>query len=76
MERNYDGLCCSEGGSLRPGSGNEGKREIVLNRRPELERENIDAFNQKIILLKDVLMPVKHNVFLWNLPGCRRGAFT
>ncbi|GFS57530.1 hypothetical protein TNCV_1401921 [Trichonephila clavipes] len=29
-----------------PGSGNEGKREIVLNRRPESE-ENIDAFNQR-----------------------------
>ncbi|GFX49100.1 retrovirus-related Pol polyprotein from transposon 412 [Trichonephila clavipes] len=30
-----DGLCCSEK-SLSLGSGNEGKREIVLNRRPEL----------------------------------------
>ncbi|GFV64931.1 transposon Tf2-6 polyprotein [Trichonephila clavipes] len=25
---------------------------------------------------KDVLMPVKHNVFLWNLPDVERGAFT
>ncbi|GFU86623.1 hypothetical protein TNCV_4601221 [Trichonephila clavipes] len=32
-------------GSLSLGSGNEGKREIVLNRRPELYRENIDAFS-------------------------------
>ncbi|GFX27128.1 hypothetical protein TNCV_440341 [Trichonephila clavipes] len=32
---NIVGLRCSEG-SLSPGSGNGGKREIVLNRRPEL----------------------------------------
>ncbi|GFY09516.1 hypothetical protein TNCV_4321951 [Trichonephila clavipes] len=35
ISRNKDGLRCSEG-SLSPGSGNGGKREIVLNRRPEL----------------------------------------
>ncbi|GFW69862.1 retrovirus-related Pol polyprotein from transposon 17.6 [Trichonephila clavipes] len=32
---NIVGLCCSEK-FFSPGSGNEGKREIVLNRRPEL----------------------------------------
>ncbi|GFX88885.1 hypothetical protein TNCV_2575921 [Trichonephila clavipes] len=52
-----------------PGSGNEGKREIVLNRRPELYRGKYRCVQPKINLLKkDVLMPVKHNVFLWNLP--------
>ncbi|GFX10263.1 hypothetical protein TNCV_1866601 [Trichonephila clavipes] len=36
MKSKYiDGLCCS-GKSLSPGSGNEGRRDIVLNRRPEL----------------------------------------
>ncbi|GFV30496.1 hypothetical protein TNCV_3857711 [Trichonephila clavipes] len=45
------------------------KREIVLNRRPELYRGKYRCVQPKINLLKkDVLMPVKHNVFLWNLP--------
>ncbi|GFV17931.1 hypothetical protein TNCV_3070531 [Trichonephila clavipes] len=56
-------------GSSSPGSGNEGKREIVLNRRPELYRGKISMRSTKDQLVeKDVLMPVKHNVFLWNLP--------
>ncbi|GFT45121.1 hypothetical protein TNCV_4154141 [Trichonephila clavipes] len=42
-----------------PGSGNEGKREIVLNRRPELYRGKYRCVQPKINLLKDVLMPVK-----------------
>ncbi|GFV89196.1 hypothetical protein TNCV_4913951 [Trichonephila clavipes] len=37
MERNYRRFVLLEG-SLSLGSGNEGKREIVLNRRPELYR--------------------------------------
>ncbi|GFU66910.1 hypothetical protein TNCV_895461 [Trichonephila clavipes] len=32
-------------GSSSPGSGNEGKREIVLNRRQNSTEENIDAFS-------------------------------
>ncbi|GFT45178.1 hypothetical protein TNCV_1544361 [Trichonephila clavipes] len=45
------------------------KREIVLNRRPELYRGKYRCVQLKINLLKkDVFMPVKHNVFLWNLP--------
>ncbi|GFY07718.1 hypothetical protein TNCV_4133151 [Trichonephila clavipes] len=44
------------------------KKEIVLNRLPELYRGKHRCVQPKINLLKDVLMPVKHNVFLWNLP--------
>ncbi|GFU53783.1 hypothetical protein TNCV_5109071 [Trichonephila clavipes] len=45
------------------------KREIVLNRRPELYREKISMRSTKDQLVKkDVLMPVKQCVFLWNLP--------
>ncbi|GFU86122.1 hypothetical protein TNCV_3265961 [Trichonephila clavipes] len=41
---------------FEPGSGSEGKREIVLNRRPELYREeNIDAFNQRSTLFSSGL---------------------
>ncbi|GFV03431.1 hypothetical protein TNCV_2256261 [Trichonephila clavipes] len=51
------------------GSGSEGKREIVLNRRPELYRGKISMRSTKDQLVeKDVLMPVKQCVFLWNLP--------
>ncbi|GFU86966.1 hypothetical protein TNCV_2825501 [Trichonephila clavipes] len=58
-EVNIIGLCCSEG-SLSLGSGNEGKREIVLNRRPELYRGKISMRSTKDQLVeKDVLMPVK-----------------
>ncbi|GFV08346.1 hypothetical protein TNCV_327801 [Trichonephila clavipes] len=67
MERNYRRFVLLEG-SFSPGSENEGKREIVLNRRPELYRGKYRCVQPKINLLKDVLMPVKHNVFLWNLP--------
>ncbi|GFV41572.1 hypothetical protein TNCV_3627231 [Trichonephila clavipes] len=48
---NIDGLCCS-GKSLSLGSGNEGKREIVLNRRPELYRGKYRCVQPKINLLK------------------------
>ncbi|GFV22447.1 uncharacterized protein TNCV_968691 [Trichonephila clavipes] len=45
------------------------KREIVLNRRPELYRGRISMRSTKDQLVeKDILMPVKNNVFLWNLP--------
>ncbi|GFW61906.1 hypothetical protein TNCV_4669311 [Trichonephila clavipes] len=59
---------------LSLGSGNEGKREIVLNRRPELYRGKYRCVQPKINLLKDVLMPVKQ-CFPVEPSGCRRGAF-
>ncbi|GFW90390.1 hypothetical protein TNCV_3509381 [Trichonephila clavipes] len=62
-------------GSLNLGSGNEGKREIVLNRRPELYRGKYRCVQPKINLLKDVLMPVKQ-CFPVEPSGCRRDAFT
>ncbi|GFU76985.1 hypothetical protein TNCV_4521411 [Trichonephila clavipes] len=42
------------------------KREIVLNRRPELYRRKYRCVQPKINLLKKMFL--KHNVFLWNLP--------
>ncbi|GFU87514.1 hypothetical protein TNCV_5090861 [Trichonephila clavipes] len=48
---NIDGLQCS-GKSSSPGSGNGGKREIVLNRRPELYRGKYRCVQPKINLLK------------------------
>ncbi|GFY21479.1 hypothetical protein TNCV_1166271 [Trichonephila clavipes] len=61
---------------LSPGSGSEGKREIVLNRRPELYRGKYRCVQPKINLLKkDVLMPVKQ-CFPVEPSRCRRGAFT
>ncbi|GFU69762.1 hypothetical protein TNCV_1221501 [Trichonephila clavipes] len=57
------------------GSGNEGKREIVLNRRPELERKISMRSTKDQLVKKDVLMPVKQ-CFPVEPSGCRRGAFT
>ncbi|GFT78103.1 hypothetical protein TNCV_3560601 [Trichonephila clavipes] len=48
---NIDGLCCSDE-FFNPGSGSEGKREIVLNRRPELYRGKYRCVQPKINLLK------------------------
>ncbi|GFV33502.1 hypothetical protein TNCV_788231 [Trichonephila clavipes] len=59
MERKYRRFVLPDE-SFNLGSGNEGKREIVLNRRPELYRRKIsDAFNQRSTLVKKsyVLMP-------------------
>ncbi|GFU73058.1 hypothetical protein TNCV_456321 [Trichonephila clavipes] len=50
-EVTIDGLCCSEK-FLSLDSGNEGKREIVLNRRPELYRGKYRCVQPKINLLK------------------------
>ncbi|GFU69677.1 hypothetical protein TNCV_2167251 [Trichonephila clavipes] len=69
-----NGLCCSEKSSSL-GSGNEGKREIVLNRRPELERKISMRSTKDQLVKKDVLMPVKQ-CFPVEPSGCRRGAFT
>ncbi|GFT48100.1 retrovirus-related Pol polyprotein from transposon 17.6 [Trichonephila clavipes] len=56
MERKIiDGLCCSEG-SFSLGSGNGGKREIVLNRRPELYRGKYRCVQPKINLLKKTFL--------------------
>ncbi|GFU69689.1 hypothetical protein TNCV_4553011 [Trichonephila clavipes] len=57
------------------GSGNEGKREIVLNRRPELERKISMRSTKDQLVKKDVLMPGKQ-CFPVEPSGCRRGAFT
>ncbi|GFW80952.1 retrovirus-related Pol polyprotein from transposon 17.6 [Trichonephila clavipes] len=46
MKRNYRRFVLLEK-FLSLGSGNEGKREIVLNRRQNSTEENIDAFNQR-----------------------------
>ncbi|GFU86361.1 hypothetical protein TNCV_1488731 [Trichonephila clavipes] len=54
--------------SSSPAVETKEKREIVLNRRPELYRESHRCVQPKINLLKDVLMSVKHSVFPWNLP--------
>ncbi|GFV21660.1 hypothetical protein TNCV_3611481, partial [Trichonephila clavipes] len=51
MERNYRRFVLLEK-SFSPGSGNEGKREIVLNRRPELYRGKYRCVQPKINLLK------------------------
>ncbi|GFV57011.1 hypothetical protein TNCV_1678921 [Trichonephila clavipes] len=50
-----DGLCCS-GKFLSLGSGSEGKREIVLNRRPELYRGKYRCVQPKINLLKKMFL--------------------
>ncbi|GFV15679.1 hypothetical protein TNCV_3378331 [Trichonephila clavipes] len=69
MNSNVSTVCVGSEGFSSPGSGNEGKREIVLNRRPELLQRKISMRSTKDQLVeKDVFMPVKHNVFLWNLP--------
>ncbi|GFT67586.1 hypothetical protein TNCV_2361651 [Trichonephila clavipes] len=65
---NIDGLQCSAFSA--PGSGNGGKEKIQTSR--TLERKI--SINQRST--KDVLMPVKHNVFPVEPSGCRRGAFT
>ncbi|GFT85644.1 transposon Tf2-6 polyprotein [Trichonephila clavipes] len=55
-------------GSLSPGSGNEGKRNRFEQTSRTLERKISMRSTKDQLVEKDVLMPVKHNVFLWNLP--------
>ncbi|GFV05635.1 uncharacterized protein TNCV_3349641 [Trichonephila clavipes] len=53
------------------------KREIVLNRRPELYRGKYRCVQPKDQLVeKDVLMPCETQCFPVEPSGCRRGAFT
>ncbi|GFT45122.1 hypothetical protein TNCV_4154151 [Trichonephila clavipes] len=62
-------------GSSSPGSGNEGKREIVLNRRPELYRGKYRCVQPKINLLKRRSYACE-TMFSCGPSGCRRDAFT
>ncbi|GFU04276.1 hypothetical protein TNCV_863821 [Trichonephila clavipes] len=64
---NIVGLRCS-GKSSSPGSGNGGKREIVLNRRPELYRGKYRCVQPKINLLKRRSYACETMFSLWNLP--------
>ncbi|GFW40833.1 transposon Tf2-6 polyprotein [Trichonephila clavipes] len=61
---------------LSPGSGSEGKREIVLNRRPELYRGKYRCVQPKINLLKRRSYACETQCFPVEPSGCRRGAFT
>ncbi|GFV33148.1 hypothetical protein TNCV_213271 [Trichonephila clavipes] len=56
MERKIDGLRYNVRKSSSPGSGNEGKREIVLNRRPEVYRGKYRCVQPKINLLKKTFL--------------------
>ncbi|GFX56390.1 hypothetical protein TNCV_2243221 [Trichonephila clavipes] len=68
MERNYRRFVLLEGSSS-PGSGNEGKRRNRFKQTSRTLQRKISMRSTKDQLVeKDVLMPVKHNVFLWNLP--------
>ncbi|GFW66270.1 hypothetical protein TNCV_1711691 [Trichonephila clavipes] len=59
-----------------PGSGNEGKREIALNRRPELYRGKYRCVQPKINLLKRRSYACETQCFPVEPSGYRRGAFT
>ncbi|GFU04297.1 hypothetical protein TNCV_864001 [Trichonephila clavipes] len=59
-----DGLCCSEG-SLSLGKGKRNRFEQTSR---TLQRKISMRSTKDPLVKKDVLMPVKHNVFLWNLP--------
>ncbi|GFV47919.1 CCHC-type domain-containing protein [Trichonephila clavipes] len=61
---------------LSLGSGNEGKREIVSNRRPELYRGKYRCVQPKINLLKRCSYAGETQCFPVEPSGCRRGAFT
>ncbi|GFV27664.1 hypothetical protein TNCV_2020431 [Trichonephila clavipes] len=61
---------------LSLGSGSEGKREIVLNRRPELYRGKYRCVQPKINLLKRRSYACETQCFPVEPSGCRRGAST
>ncbi|GFU17426.1 hypothetical protein TNCV_4309621 [Trichonephila clavipes] len=75
MERKYRRFAMPDE-SFSPGSGNEGKREIVLNRRPELYRGKYRCVQLKINLLKRRFHACETQCFPVEPSGCRRGAFT
>ncbi|GFV22698.1 hypothetical protein TNCV_4561231 [Trichonephila clavipes] len=56
MKSKHHRFVCSGKGSLSLGSGSEGKREIVLNRRPELYRGEYRCVQPKINLLKKTFL--------------------
>ncbi|GFU06557.1 hypothetical protein TNCV_3404611 [Trichonephila clavipes] len=58
--------------SVCPGSGNEGKREIVLNRRPELYRGKYRCVQPKINSLKRRSYACEKQCFPVEPSGCRR----
>ncbi|GFT82233.1 hypothetical protein TNCV_1271281, partial [Trichonephila clavipes] len=53
---------------FQPGSGNEGKKNRFEQTSRTLQRKISMRSTKDQLVEKDVLMPVKHNVFLWNLP--------
>ncbi|GFU67620.1 hypothetical protein TNCV_1643691 [Trichonephila clavipes] len=57
---------------LSLGSGSEGKREIVLNRRPELYRGKYRCVQPKINLLKRRSYACETQCFPVEPSGCRR----
>ncbi|GFX85659.1 hypothetical protein TNCV_2470611 [Trichonephila clavipes] len=75
MERNYRRFVLLRR-IFQPWQWKRRKREIVLNRRPELYRGKISMRSTKDQLVeKDVLVPVKQ-CFPVEPSGCRRDAFT
>ncbi|GFV70085.1 hypothetical protein TNCV_8201 [Trichonephila clavipes] len=67
MKSKHRSVCVAPEGSFSPGSGNEGKREIVLNRRPELYRGKYRCVQPKINLLKKTFscLPCLFRFFLY-----------
>ncbi|GFV32730.1 transposon Tf2-6 polyprotein [Trichonephila clavipes] len=52
------------------------KRNRIEQTSRTLQRKISMRSTKDQLVEKDVLMPVKHNVFLWNLPDVERDAFT
>ncbi|GFX69556.1 hypothetical protein TNCV_1769251 [Trichonephila clavipes] len=68
MNSNYRRFVLSEK-FLSLGSGSEGKKRNRFEQTSRTLQRKISMRSTKDQLVeKDVLMPVKHNVFLWNLP--------
>ncbi|GFY35588.1 hypothetical protein TNCV_196881 [Trichonephila clavipes] len=61
---------------FEPWQWKQGKREIVLNRRPELYRGKYRCVQPKINLLKRRTYACETQCFPVEPSGCRRGAFT
>ncbi|GFV09223.1 hypothetical protein TNCV_761991 [Trichonephila clavipes] len=72
MNSNYRSVCVAPE-NLSPGSGNEGKEKIVLNRRPETStEENIDAFNQRSTCCKRCSYAGETQCFPVEPSGCSK----